>query len=375
VQVVVRQLAHCVDPSDVQFHVVTARPAIPEDRLGDLPVTVSNLDHDREGYRLRDRIRIMVAAARAVRRYRSDVVHLHSGSAWMGALVPLVAPRAGIVLEVHDAPGSGRHDGWTDRLESLWSRVGGAVLVCHSSSVAADLRQRWRTSDDRVRVVPLAVDTVRFHPRDPSERAAWRRRHGLGDTGAIVVVAGRLVASKRVESVLDTIALLRSDGVDVHGLVVGRGPSESAVRHRAAEPDLAGAVVVTGGLDDGEFAAAIGAADLLCSASVYEGFGLAIAEAMASGVPVVATSVGGVTDVVDDRVTGVLVPTDRPDLFDRAVRELIEDGQLRRGMGAAARLRAVEVFGSEAFGAAFVEVYRRSAARAATLSPARSEGR
>lgn len=361
IQMVVRQLISGVDPDQVEMHVITARPLIAEDRLEELPVAVHPLGHTRKGYRAMDRVRLQLAVARQVRRIRADVVHVHSGTSWMALLGRLIAPRAGFVLQVHDAPGSGRHGPLTDRAEGWWGRFGRATVVCHSSSVAAAIRQRWRTPEDRLVEFPLAVDAEVFHPR-PDVRTRWRRKRGIPDGLTLFLVAGRLAASKRFDRMVRAIAQLGADGHDVGLVIVGRGVEEQGLRALAVELGVDGRVWFTGRLEGQDLGEAFAAADVLCSPSEYEGFGLTLVEGMASGLPVIAVAVGGVTDLVVDGETGALVDAGRPgDLLVQGA-ELASDVGLRTAWGAAGRRRATELYGLDLFVRRFTELYRRAAA-------------
>jgi glycosyltransferase involved in cell wall biosynthesis len=361
IQIVVRQLISGVDPAQVEMHVITARPLIAEDRLEELPATVHPLGHTRKGYRLVDRVKLQLAVARQVRRIRADVVHLHTGTSWMGVLARVVVPRAGFVLQVHDAPGSGHRGPLTDRAEGWWGRLGRATVVCHSSSVAAEIRQRWRPPEDRLVQFPLAVDTEVFHPRPVDVRTTWRRSMGIPDGQTLFLVAGRLAASKRFDRMVEVIAQLGADGHDVGLVIVGRGVEEPGLRALAVELGVEGRVWFTGRLEGQDLGEAFAAADVLCSPSEYEGFGLTLVEGMASGLPVLAVAVGGVTDLVVDGETGALVDAGRPgDLLVRAA-ELAPDRTLRSAWGAAGLRRAKELYGVDLFVRRFTELYRRVA--------------
>lgn len=364
VPVVVRQLAAGLDPAEVELHVVTERQWIDADELDRVPAAIHPVGYPRPDHRPWDRVRVMLAVARLLRRVRPDVVQLHSGMSWMGALARMVLPRAGFVLEVHDAPGSGRHGRLTDRAEGWWVRYFGATAVCHSSSVAGDVRARWRPRRERVVVLPLAVDTERFGPLDEHGRRRWRDRYGLAPDDVAIVTAGRLVPSKRVDASVRALASLRAEGLPARLVVLGRGQEEDALRELAAELGVEDEVTFSGFVDDDEFAAAMAACDVMCAPSAYEGFGLTLVEGMACGLPVVATAVGGVTDVVDDGTSGVLVDPARTHELADHLRAIVVDHERRAAMGAAARRRAVERFSIPPLVRGFRDVYR-SAARTA----------
>lgn len=357
VQVVVRRLIAQLDPARVETQVITVKQRMEMDRIDELPAAVHPLDHPTTGQSPLDRLRIVLDMATAVRRLRPDVVQVHSGISWIGALARLAAPRSAFLLEVHDAPGSGRHGAGTDRLEQAWPRVAGAHLVCHSRSVAEDVRTRWGVPADRISLVQLAVDVERFVPVDPAERAAWRRAHDVPSGHDVLIAVGRFAPSKRLDDAVRVLALLREQGRAVTLVLVGDHGQRDEIERLARELGCHESLVLPGFVDD--LPLAIGSADVLLSCSEYEGFGLTIIEAMACGVPVVATAVGGVPDSVVDGVTGHLVDVGRPDQMATRVAEVLDAPD--DAMGAAGRRRAVERFSFDRFGSEFTELYRRLA--------------
>lgn len=200
----------------------------------------------------------------------------------------------------------------------------------------------------RVRVVPLGVDAARFHP-DP-RRAMLRERLGLAAARQWALTVARLVPHKGVDVALEVVAGLAREGHDLGYLVVGEGPARAALEAQAAALGIGDRVRWLGAVPDDRLPGIYAAADLYLGLSRQdgpqaEGFGLALLEAQASGLPVVAGRGGGTADAVADGVTGVLVPpTDLPDIL-AATRALLGDGARARAMGLAGRERAVREFG------------------------------
>ena len=359
VQTVVRTLIRASDPSAVHFTVVPARPMLADDGLDELPVSVVPGDHHGQRLRPHHRLTIMLGVVRRLRRVRADVVHLHSGTVWMGFLLPLIVRRGHFVVEVHDAPGSGRSGAMTDRVEGWWSRAVHAEVVCHSSSVAAAVVERWRVPAERITTAPLAVDPEQFDPeRYRIERERRRSEIGVPTDATVLTVVGRLVASKRFVLAVEALAHLDER---VHLVVVGEGPERSTLQRRAGELGIADRVHLVGECFGAELGLTMACADILVSSSEYEGFGLTVAEGMMLGLPVVSTAVGGVPDVAVDGETALLVPVDDEQRFTAALADLVDDGARRAALGAAGRRRALERFTPAALVGAFGEVYRRAA--------------
>jgi glycosyltransferase involved in cell wall biosynthesis len=179
----------------------------------------------------------------------------------------------------------------------------------------------WLRHDDGIHVVPYGVDEHFFQP--PAEpRDAARRRFGLPEAGYVVLHVGSTVERKNVPAVVSAVAGLRRRGIDawllqVGGRFTGRQTADLAAsgiaahtvqRPEAPEPDLR---------------AAYHAADVLLFPSHYEGFGLPLLEAMASGLPVVTSGAAALTEVAGD--AAVVVASRDPERFVDALGELAAD--------------------------------------------------
>ena len=108
IPIVVRNIATHIDPARVDLRVITARPKLADDALAALPIEVTGLGFTGQLGALA-KLRLVVKAGRALRRERPDVVQVHSGTAWMSLLARALLPTTPVLLEVHDAPGHGRH--------------------------------------------------------------------------------------------------------------------------------------------------------------------------------------------------------------------------------------------------------------------------
>ncbi len=202
----------------------------------------------------------------------------------------------------------------------------------------------------RVRVVPLGVDTSRFRP-DPA-RLALRERLGLGGRDRWALTVARLVPHKGIDVALEVVAALTRAGHDLGYAVVGEGPDRQALEGRAASLGIADRVRWLGGLPDEALPGCYAAADLYLGLSreegpQAEGFGLALLEAQASGLPVVAGRSGGTADAVADGRTGLLVPPTEVPAVIAAARLLLDDRVRALAMGAAGRERAEREFAWE----------------------------
>lgn len=262
-----------------------------------------------------------------LREFRPDVVHLASPFV-LGWQALRAAERLGIpTVAVYqtDIPGYARRyglPGLEPALDRHLVRIHNTATLTLAPSTAA-IQSLAALGVDRVRLWARGVDGDRFHPSRRSDR--WRREVAPGGE-TIVGYVGRLAPEKQVE---DLAALAAVPGIKV--AVVGDGPRRAALERLL--PDAA----FLGFLGGAELATAVASFDLFVHPGENETFCQTIQEALASGVPVVATGRGGPLDLVRNSVTGWLYsPGDLPDLQDR-VRDLAGDTAKRRAFALAAR--------------------------------------
>ena len=173
--------------------------------------------------------------------------------------------------------------------------------------------------------IPCAgFDPAVFRPRD---RVALRAELGLRPEGRLLVFVGQLVPVKGVDRLIEALRLLQVDGrLTAHDrlVVIGDGGCRSDLTRQAAAAGVADRVVFAGALAQPIVAQWIGAADLLCLPSDNEGTPNVVVEALASGVPVVASRVGGVPELVTDEGNGLLVPPRDPAALMSAIAAALE---------------------------------------------------
>ena len=175
----------------------------------------------------------------------------------------------------------------------------------------------------------------------------------------VALFAGRLRTRKAVAVLLEAMARPEARGVGL--IVVGDGEQGAALRQQAARLGLGRRVLFAGMKPRAEVAALYPLADIFVLPSTYEGFPVAILEAMAAGLPVVATSVAGVPEAIDPGVSGLLVAAEDAAGLARALAELAADPERRKAMGAAARRAVAERFAIGPIGEAYLAVWRKLA--------------
>ena len=310
-------------------------------------------------------------AARLTRRFAArqpDVVHSHF---WMSGMAALEAARDTPVVHTFHALGvvKRRHQGSKDT--SPASRLGEErELAASADRIVAtctdEVFELLRLGADRrrVSVIPCGVDLSLFGPDGPREPRREDR--------ARIVVVGRLVERKGVGNAITALA-----GLPGAELVIAGGPEAARLdsdpvarrlRRLARSLGVADRVDLRGRVERASLPALMRSADAVVCVPWYEPFGIVPLEAMACGVPVVASAVGGMIDTVVDGVTGVHVPPRRPDLLAGELVSLLADPARRAGLGAAGAERARTRYSWDLVARATLDVYR-------SLTASRAGGR
>lgn len=242
---------------------------------------------------------------------------------------------------------------WHRRAFSCAARLGyrGAdAIVSTSTGVADDLVSRFGVSRDRITVVhnPTDLEAIAAGVREPLEPSQQRLlAHPL------IVAAGRLADAKNYPLLIEALAVLRRT-VPARLLILGQGERETALRKQVSRLELGDAVVFCGfQRNPWKF---IACADVFALSSRYEGFGNVLIEAMACGVPVVATSSPGTREIVNNGVDGLLVDAHEPATLAAALQRILVDHALRQRMSQEAR-RSAQRFALPAIATAYGRVF------------------
>jgi glycosyltransferase involved in cell wall biosynthesis len=278
----------------------------------------------------------------------ADVVLAHGGSAAL--VTALAAPRGTLRIwqRILEFPK------WKPLQRRLWATVARRFDAAFVLTTEMEDEVRALGFDGPVWQVPNGRDPSRFTAIDrPTASTALRELVGVDEDTALLGFVGHLVDQKQADVAVEVLADVRHRGVDAHLVIAGDGPARPIVEARIATCGLEGAVTMLGHRDDPELVFA--GADLALITSRSEGVpGVAI-EALMAGCPVVAFLVGGVEDVVEDDVTGLIVPWPEPLLMGKTVAGLIEDPGRLRAMSEAAAART-ETFSITRLGAIYADV-------------------
>ena len=296
-------------------------------------------------------------AVSAGREFGADVVHAHwaipSGLAAVRAAkrlkLPIVITMHGGDVYVNPAQGYDFPTRWYVRPFLRWTLQTADALT----AITDDCRQhalRAGAPDANIRIVTNGADLRRFRP---AERGAER------PYGEHMVFACRqLFPRKGIRFLIEAAAQLKPRFPDLKLVLAGDGFERADLEKLAHERGIANDVTFLGWVPNADLPRYYQAAAVSVVPSLEEGFGIPAAEAMGCGIPVVASDAGGLPEVVEDGVTGYVVPKGNVAALTESIGKLLADPALRDTMGKAARERAVRLFDWDVTARAFEEIYQ-----------------
>jgi L-malate glycosyltransferase len=301
---------------------------------------------------------------RAAARHGADVVHANSIRA--GVVLGFARMRTPTIVHVRDCLPPGRVSRATLRLIASTA----TTIVANSAYTAASVLAA--APDARVEVVHNAVDLARFDPVSIDRTEARARLGKAGERRLLLGVVAQVSPWKGQDTAIEALSLLCGEGIDAHLALIGSAKfvARSTRFDNRDYVDRLRELVTAEGLEDrvswlGEredVPQIIRALDVLLLPSWEEPFGRALIEAMALGVPVVATDVGGPREIIDDGREGYLVAPRQPIAWARAIAHIAQSADAGAAMGRAGRERAVRLFTIARHVRATLDVYERAIA-------------
>ena len=274
-----------------------------------------------------------------LQRLQPDVLHT-----WMfHANIPgrIIGRLARVPVIIGSEHTMGQEKGLRMQLNRLTSPLSDRV-ICVSPSVTEFARKQIGIASQRIVTINNGIDLRRF--TDLPNQAKIRLKFGLDLSSFVIGAVGRPRPVKAYSVLLDAFQLLASNYPNSRLIFVGDGPGREALIEQARQLDMSEHVIFLHDRDD--IPELLKTLDVLVSSSHWEGLSMVILEAMAAGLPIVATNVGGTPDLVVDGVTGLLTPPADPKAMAQAIERLIIDNSLGIALGQAGRQRVESYFTS-----------------------------
>ncbi|MDY7011092.1 MAG: glycosyltransferase [Planctomycetota bacterium] len=331
------ELARRLDPNRFSVHIAALRGGAVADWLerAGIGVTVLNVRGKLD-------ITALARLASLLKRERFDLLHTHLFHADLaGRIAAGMTGVANLVHTVHVAEARFKpwRYAWAYMTANRCDRI-----VCVSQAVRDHHARKSHLPLWRYEVIYNGIDADAYSP-NLQRREELRHRWGVGGNEILIAFVGRLVFQKNLPMLLEAIGRLRSNRSDIHLVVAGDGP-EAAVLEKVLSEDESGLTIWLGQTDD--VAGVLAAADVFALPSRWEGFGLAAAEAMAAGLPVIGTKVPGLTELIEDGVSGLLIDSEDTDALMAVINRLADDRDERMRLGSAAQQRVRDNFSIEA---------------------------
>ena len=332
-EVVALELARQLDALGHVDHVVALGPAFDGSVVAELPPLI-----DRPNLGLLSSLELRRALRRELEQRPVDILLAHGGQPFQVAMLAR-RNRAPYVVWQRILPFPASM--WKQPRRAWWGRLArgadGAVVL--TGDLEAELRRLHFRAP--VWTIQNFRDATPFVDLDRGAATATLRTElGLGPDTPVIGLVGHLIEQKRPERTVDVVARVHALGLPVHLVVAGDGPRREELARAVSAAGLDPFVHLLG--DRRDVDVILGGVDVLVSTSESEGVPGVLIEALMAGCPVVAMRVGGIATVVDDGVTGALVPAgDVAAMADRVV-DVLRDASLRDRMSAAGRLRSDE---------------------------------
>jgi glycosyltransferase involved in cell wall biosynthesis len=304
-----------------------------------------------------------------LKREKFDVIHVHTPIA---ALIGRIAARAaGVPVKIYTAHGFYFHEGMptTKRflhifLERIGAACGNFIMTVSREDEATAIRLKI-AKQSQIETIYNGVDITRFSPgRFSSEsKSELRSRLAIAADRVVVGFAGRLVREKGIFELLEASRDLIKSGLNIQLLIVGGSLSSdhdanpAQFKARISELELQDRVTVTGLVSD--IAPYLAIMDVFCLPSYREGMPVSLLEAMASGLPCVATDIRGCREEIEDGISGLLIPREDSAALSKAIAVILRNSQISTDLGAAARKRVEENFEIGSVVEHQLKIYRR----------------
>ncbi len=287
---------------------------------------------------LHNDLRALWPVFQAIRKFNPDIVSAHSTKAGYAARLACAVLRKPVIFTAHGWAFSEGRSGWKRRLLALAERLVAkttARIICVSKH-DLDIALRFKVaSAEKLVVIRNGVDPAPFLEADG---ASVRQELGLGKV-PVLTMAGRLAPPKDPMTLLRACQLLKGE---FKLLIVGDGKLRRQAEEFVSRGNLGHKVTFTSERKD--IPEILAASDIFVFTSHWEGLPLAIIEAEVAGLPVVASSVGGIRELVQDGINGFTVPPQDAQALTQALQKLLDDVRFRREAGLAARRKALNEF-------------------------------
>ena len=289
-----------------------------------------------------------------------DIIHIHD---WLTAKAGISSkhflnkPLISTIHSTEEGRSRGLHNPDSfliDGIEWWMTYEARQVIVC-SNSVKWEVESHFSLPHDKVTVIPNGIEVSSFNLNINREEV--KRRYGIKPNERIILFVGRLVPQKGVDTLIKAAPLIMQQHRDARILIAGDGWSRNYLEELARSMGLGDRIRFLGFISDWELEDLMVTADVLVVPSIYEPFGIVALEGMAAGTPVVATNIGGLSEIIEHDRTGVLVYPEDPGSIAWGINKVLSDPKYADWLVRNARRKVRKAYSWEAIAKRTVEVY------------------
>lgn len=351
-------MATGLSPDDFGAEVVFGEGDILPQRLSEAGIPSSQISELGRDISLSADLVSFLKLIRIFRKKRPDVVHLNSSKiGGLGALAARIAGISKIVFTVHGFAFNEDRPGWQKKLirfVSWLSLLFSTDVICITKADCA-VAKSWPLIRKKLHIVPngIGMPIIVDRPLARAEIARLCGKPELFFNGKTVIgTIAELTRNKGLDSAIEAMANIENNCY----VIIGGGEDRAKLEKIIAEKNLGDRVFITGFVP--EASRLLSGFDIFLLPSLKEGLPYVLIEAGYAGLPVVATSVGGIPDIIDDGISGILINPNSPKDLQGALVRLIGNKNLQNEFGSALRARAKEQFTQDRMVAETVDIYR-----------------
>ena len=294
------------------------------------------------------------------RKMEFDVLHVHD---WLTAPAGITFKHSTgkpMVLTMHSTEHgrSGIHNPDSSTIDGIewWATYEARKIITTSGSMKSEVCDHFRLPWKKVEIIPNAVDPAKYNAS--VDRGTVRARYGVQQNERLVLSVARLVPQKGIEYLIQAVPNVAWRHPETKFVIVGEGWYRDHLQYLAGTTGQAWRINFTGFLPDHELVALTRSADVLVIPSVYEPFGIVALEGMAAGVPVVASQVGGLAEIIEHDKTGVLVYPRNPDSIAWGINHVLSNPDHAKWLAQNAREMVQKAYSWKATAKRTVKLYK-----------------
>lgn len=298
------------------------------------------------------------------RKVEFDVLHIHD---WLTATAGVSFKHHAekpLVVTVHSTEigrAQGLHNPNSLAIDGIewWATYEADKVIVTSGSMKGELSGHFHLPGEKIEIIANGIDLTKFQ-ESSIDKQSVRGRYGVNPHEKLVLCVGRLVPQKGIEHLIRAVPMIVGRFPEAKCIVVGEGWLRAHLEYVARSTGYQWKIRFTGFIPDSELVALMKSADVLVVPSIYEPFGIVALEGMAAGVPVVASQVGGLAEVIEHDRTGIVVYTRNPQSIAWGVNRILSDPNHAEWLTRNAKETVQKAYSWEAIAKKTAKVYKET---------------